>query len=149
MGVSHGEPCVTLGAAAQAVGRSVRVTGRLASFNPQEARALIKHRGEELWIDTSFLTGSRLQEAELLQFIGEAFAGGPPGEPDTYVRARVVRNVDNLDLEMYERAVLATRQFLADGTSSSALAIPARQRPTAEAHHQAAAWERNGPPADG
>lgn len=114
MPICHGEPCARLGAVS--AGRSVRVTGRLIRLDTAAARVLIEHRGEELSIDVSALAGSALQQGQLLQFIGEAYHG-TQGESGVYVRARVVRNVANLDLEMYEKAVAATRQFIDELTS--------------------------------
>ena len=52
-----------------------------------------------------------MRQGELLQFIGEAFPGRH-GTSQPYVRARIVRNVDNLDMQTYEKAVLATRAFI-------------------------------------
>jgi hypothetical protein len=112
--VAAGKPLIALGEASRAVGTggaSVRVTGRLVEFDAETACALIEHRGEELSIDVSALGGSRMLQGELLQFIGEAFPGRH-GAPQPYVRARIVRNVDNLDMQTYEKAVLATRAFI-------------------------------------
>ena len=115
--VGAGTPLIGLGEASRAVGTgggagtSVRVTGRLVEFDAATACALIEHRGEELSIDVSALGGSRMRQGELLQFIGEAFPGRH-GAPQPYVRARIVRNVDNLDMQTYEKAVLATRAFI-------------------------------------
>ena len=112
--VAAGKPLVGLGEASRAVGTggtSVRVTGRLVEFDTATACALIEHQGEELSIDVSALGGSRMRQGELLQFIGEAFPGRH-GTSQPYVRARIVRNVDNLDMQTYEKAVLATRAFI-------------------------------------
>ena len=111
--VAAGKPLVGLAEASRAVGTggtSVRVTGRLVEFDTAMACALIEHQGEELSIDVSALGGSRMRQGELLQFIGEAFPGRH-GTSQPYVRARIVRNVDNLDMQTYEKAVLATRAF--------------------------------------
>ena len=119
--VAAGKPLVGLGEASRAVGTggtSVRVTGRLVEFDTATARALIEHQGEELSIDVSALGGSRMRQGELLQFIGEAFPGRH-GTSQPYVRARIVRNVDNLDMQTYEKAVLATRAFI-DGWPTDA-----------------------------
>ena len=112
--VAAGTPLIGLGEASRAVGTggtSVRVTGRLVEFDAATACALISHQGEELSIDVSALGGSRMRQGELLQFIGEAFPGRN-GAPQPYVRARIVRNVDNLDMQTYEKAVLITRGFI-------------------------------------
>ena len=112
--VAAGKPLVGLGEVSRAVGTggtSVRVTGRLVEFDTATACALIEHQGEELSIDVSALGGSRMRQGELLQFIGEAFPGRH-GTSQPYVRARIVRNVDNLDMQTYEKAVLATRAFI-------------------------------------
>ena len=112
--MAAGKPLVGLGEAIRAVGTggtSVRVTGRLVEFDIATASALIEHQGEELSIDVSALGGSRMRQGELLQFIGEAFPGRH-GKSQPYVRARIVRNVDNLDMQTYEKAVLATRAFI-------------------------------------
>ena len=114
MSVAAGTPLIELGEASRAVGTgrtSVRVTGRLVEFDAATACALIEHRGEELAVDVSALGGSRMRQGELLQFIGEAFPGRL-GAPQPYLRARIVRNVDNLDLQTYEKAVLTTREFI-------------------------------------
>ena len=50
------------------------MTGRLASFNPQEARALIKHRGEERWIDRpTKSTAQSSQDRVYYKIIGIAY----------------------------------------------------------------------------
>ena len=111
MPVAHGRPLLELSEASRAVGSSVRVIGRLVEFDAAAAIALIEHRGEELTVDVSALGGCRLRKGELLQFIGEVFPGRH-GASQPYVRARIVRNVDNLDLPTYEKALLATREFI-------------------------------------
>ena len=88
---------------------SVRVLGRLREYSPTSQRALVALHQCELEVDTSLLQGVALQEGCLLQVIGE-LSGAPP---HCVLHARVARNVDGLDVELYRQAVQLRRQFLA------------------------------------
>ena len=93
-------------------GSSVRVIGRLVEFDASKACVQIERCGERLRVDVSVLQGSRFQPGDMLQFIGEAYRSSAGAQDDVYVRARVVRNVDNVDMATYERAVQLTREFV-------------------------------------
>lgn len=94
------------------VGSSVRVIGRLVEFDAATACALIERGGERLRIDVREMPDARFQLGSMLQFIGEAKRSGDDAPDDVYVRARVVRNADNVDMAAYEKAVQLTREFV-------------------------------------
>ena len=91
---------------------SVRVIGRLVEFDAASASALIERCGEQLRIDVREMPDARFQPGSMLQFIGEPKRSSADAQNEVYVRARVVRNVDNVDMAAYEKAVQLTRDFV-------------------------------------
>ena len=104
--ILHIEEVLSLGRAANA--KSVRVLGALLEFDAETCRAVIEHQGTRLTVDTSALGSTIFRAGELMQFIGEVSLA----DADTLeLRARVVRNVSGLNLDLYDQAVHAKRQF--------------------------------------
>ncbi|KAJ3150402.1 hypothetical protein HDU89_003183 [Geranomyces variabilis] len=100
---------------------SVRVLGRLVDFDPIHNLALIEHRGASLAIDAALLGPFHHRIKALLQFIGEVernwtppetlpFQLGP-GAHHPILRARIARNVDGLDVPLYEQALEIRRRL--------------------------------------
>ncbi|KAI8918301.1 telomere-capping, CST complex subunit-domain-containing protein [Powellomyces hirtus] len=100
--------------------KSVRVLGILVAFDSTHTLALIEHAGAHLIVDAALLGPFHHRLKSLLQFIGEVERGWkppkdlpfelPPG-PQVLLRARIVRNVDGLDLPLYDQALEIRRKF--------------------------------------
>lgn len=122
-GVSHGQVLFVheiLARGVTANNLSVRVTGCLAHVDRAASSAsVVDPRSPAvasvaaLAVDTSQVMEQNFRDDELVRIIGEmcvtADRGGAP-----LLRARVLSNVDGLDLEVYERTVLAKRAFEAE-----------------------------------
>ncbi|KAJ3034926.1 hypothetical protein HDV00_004536 [Rhizophlyctis rosea] len=105
-------------------GETVRVLGKLLAFDPVNNMAQIEHAHTNLVVDTSLLGNFSHRNKSLLQFIGELddwvvpARQQMPSSPATHaggeyviLRARIVRNVDGLDLTLYDKALQIRRKF--------------------------------------
>ncbi|CAJ1868400.1 unnamed protein product [Sphenostylis stenocarpa] len=92
-------------------GASVRVTGKLREFFIETGLATIIDGDCTLKISTEHLRDLTFQVGSVYQFIGELFI-----QPDNEVvlQARVGRNVDGIDLNLYHQSLLLLRQFQAN-----------------------------------
>ncbi|PWA86932.1 hypothetical protein CTI12_AA135750 [Artemisia annua] len=93
-------------------GASLRVTGKLEVYNVETAIAVIADGGATLAVDTQHLR-INLRVGSLYQFIGE-LSIQPNNEG--ILKARVGRNVDGMDLNLYEQSLKLVRQFQSDQT---------------------------------
>ncbi|GJZ62197.1 CST complex subunit TEN1 [Tanacetum coccineum] len=93
-------------------GESLRVTGKLEVYNVETAIAVIADGGATLAVDTQHLR-INLRAGSLYQFIGE-LSIQPNNEG--ILKARVGRNVDGMDLNLYEQSLKLVRQFQSDQT---------------------------------
>ncbi|KAK3272256.1 hypothetical protein CYMTET_19434 [Cymbomonas tetramitiformis] len=113
-------------------GKSVRVTGRLKKLDALTGEATISQHSLELAIDTSYLRGVSLLQGSMFQIIGDfrlivnelrAKEGGDlsgvrsddlnsPRRP--LIQARIARNVDGIDMQLYEQALGLRRTYLAN-----------------------------------
>ncbi|KAI5650860.1 hypothetical protein M9H77_36865 [Catharanthus roseus] len=91
-------------------GASLRVTGKLQEYNVDTAVALIVDGNASLKIDTQHLKVN-LRMGSLYQFIGEMLIQ-PPNE--AILKARVGRNVDGMDLNLYHQSLQLLKEFQAD-----------------------------------
>ncbi|KAJ1951242.1 hypothetical protein FBU59_000282 [Linderina macrospora] len=109
------------------VGQTVRVTGTLHSFNATLDRAILIDNQYLLVIDTSMLGVIKYYFGQTYQFIGVVTPANPPDEQqlisgdledgskynlEIVVKARVARDVDGLDMEVYRKSVVVLRAFL-------------------------------------
>ena len=104
-------------------GRSVRVLGVLTALDHAGGSVTIAHRGASLTVDMRLLeSATPLHVGDWLQAIGELLlddspapaleGGAPAGAPAALcLRARVCRNVNGLNVGLYEKAIEATREF--------------------------------------
>ncbi|CAI5727068.1 unnamed protein product [Hyaloperonospora brassicae] len=94
--------------------RSVRITGRLELYDAQQKVATLSFQNVSMTVETQRLSLEhlRLQLGAMYQFLGETYT---KTEPTTEVRlvARVARNVDSLDMDLFLAALAMRRQFLA------------------------------------
>ncbi|KAJ9536958.1 hypothetical protein OSB04_029691 [Centaurea solstitialis] len=94
-------------------GASLRVTGKLQEYNVETAIAVIADGGATLLVDTQHLR-LNLREGSIYQFIGE-LSIQPNNEG--LLKARVGRNVDGIDLNLYHQSLKLIRQFQSDQIS--------------------------------
>lgn len=91
-------------------GGSFRVTGKLQEYDLETAVAVIVDGDASLKVDTQHLK-LNLRPGSLYQFIGELHI-----EPnnEAILNARVGRNVDGLDTNLYHQTLQLLRQFQAE-----------------------------------
>ncbi|KAH6831882.1 telomere-capping [Perilla frutescens var. hirtella] len=91
-------------------GASFRVTGKLQEYDLETAVAVIVDGDASLKVDTQYLK-LNLRPGSLYQFIGELHI-----EPnnEAILKARVGRNVDGLDTNLYHQTLQLLRQFQAE-----------------------------------
>ncbi|KAJ2003516.1 hypothetical protein H4R26_003029 [Coemansia thaxteri] len=117
----------------QFIGKTVRVTGTLHSYCPVTDRAtLIEGQGLVL-VDTKLLGVHQYHLGQTYQLIGMVAATqeaseDPPKDlledvrcsPDIVLQARVVREVDGLDMAVYKKSVVLLRAFLKETDAKTA-----------------------------
>uniref|UniRef100_A0AAV1USR4 Uncharacterized protein n=1 Tax=Peronospora matthiolae TaxID=2874970 RepID=A0AAV1USR4_9STRA len=93
--------------------RSVRITGRLQTYDAQRQLAIVSFQNVSMTVETQSLALEhlRLQVGSMYQFLGETYAKTEPAE--VRLVARVARNVDSLDIDLFLAALAMRRQFLA------------------------------------
>uniref|UniRef100_A0ACD5UPJ2 Uncharacterized protein n=1 Tax=Avena sativa TaxID=4498 RepID=A0ACD5UPJ2_AVESA len=96
-------------------GASLRVTGILQSYDVDSAFAVIRDGSASLKVDTQHLRDITFRSNSTYQFIGELLIR-PNG--DAILQARVGRNVDGLDLNLYQQSLIIRRQHEAKLLSS-------------------------------
>ena len=96
-------------------GASIRVTGILQSYDVDSAVAVIQDGSARLKIDTQNLRDISFRSNSTFQFIGELLI--QPNN-DAILQARVGRNVDGLDLNLYQQSLIIRRQHEAKLLSS-------------------------------
>ncbi|KAM3366420.1 hypothetical protein ACQJBY_015690 [Aegilops geniculata] len=96
-------------------GASLRVTGILQSYDVDSAVAVIQDGSARLKIDTQNLRDISFRSNSTFQFIGELLI--QPNN-DAILQARVGRNVDGLDLNLYQQSLMIRRQHEAKLLSS-------------------------------
>ncbi|XP_057475424.1 CST complex subunit TEN1-like [Actinidia eriantha] len=96
-------------------GASLRVTGKLQEYSFENAVALIIDGNAMLKIDTQHLN-INLRVESIYQFIGELLI-----EPnnEAILKARVGRNVDGIDLNLYHQSLKLLREFISDQISNT------------------------------
>ncbi|KAJ0978553.1 hypothetical protein J5N97_014027 [Dioscorea zingiberensis] len=89
-------------------GTSLRVTGKLQVYSVETAVAIIADGGTSLKIDTQHLRGNSFRIGSVYQFIGELLI---QSDNDAILQARVGRNVDGIDLNLYHQSLQLLRKF--------------------------------------
>ncbi|XP_030503275.2 CST complex subunit TEN1 [Cannabis sativa] len=92
-------------------GTSLRVTGKLQEYSVETAIAMVVDGSAKLKINTEHLRNLSLRIGSFYQFIGELLI-----QPDNeaILQARVGRNVDGINLDLYCQSLQLLRQFQAD-----------------------------------
>ncbi|XP_008233390.1 PREDICTED: CST complex subunit TEN1-like [Prunus mume] len=91
-------------------GASLRVTGKLQEYSVETAIATIIDGSDSFKINTQHLRELSFRVGSVYQFIGELLI-----QPDNeaVLQARVGRNVDGIDLNLYYQSLQLLRQFQA------------------------------------
>ncbi|CAL5076767.1 unnamed protein product [Urochloa decumbens] len=89
-------------------GASLRVTGTLQSYDVDSATAVIQDGSVSLKIDTQNLRDVSFRTNSAYQFIGELLIRE---DNEVILQARIGRNVDGLDLNLYQQSLLIRRQY--------------------------------------
>ncbi|XP_010245470.1 PREDICTED: CST complex subunit TEN1 isoform X1 [Nelumbo nucifera] len=98
-------------------GASLRVTGKLQEYSVEAAIAVIVDGSCRLKIDTRHLRDLNLRIGSIYQFIGELLI---QSNNEAILEARVGRNVDGMDLNLYYQSLQLLRQFQSNHTSDQA-----------------------------
>ncbi|RZC80706.1 hypothetical protein C5167_043283 [Papaver somniferum] len=93
-------------------GSSIRVTGKLKEYHLETSTALIIDGGYQLKINTEQMNELNIQVGFTYQFIGELVFRPNSSEP--VLQARVGRNVDGIDLNLYKKSLKLLKRFQAD-----------------------------------
>ncbi|KAL6647859.1 hypothetical protein ACP70R_015296 [Stipagrostis hirtigluma subsp. patula] len=96
-------------------GVSLRVTGNLQSYDVDSAIAVIQDGSVSLKVDTQHLRDISFRSNSTYQFIGELLI---PADNNAILQARIGRNVDGIDLNLYQQSLLIRRQYEAKLRSS-------------------------------
>ncbi|KAF0684113.1 Aste57867_23900 [Aphanomyces stellatus] len=91
-----------------ALHRSVRVTGRLDAYDANKSLAALSFQNATIVVSTELLVNFDFMIGSMYQFIGETYAH----EGKLQLRARVGRNVDGLDIQMFTDALKLRRDFI-------------------------------------
>ncbi|CAM0145371.1 unnamed protein product [Urochloa decumbens] len=89
-------------------GASLRVTGTLQSYDVDSAIAVIQDGSVSLKIDTKNLRDVSFRTNSAYQFIGELLIRA---DNEAILQARIGRNVDGLDLNLFQQSVFIRRQY--------------------------------------
>ncbi|CAJ1425348.1 unnamed protein product [Effrenium voratum] len=105
-------PCLLKEVPTLSLGSSVRVTGEVKEIQQAPKPLILLHDREAvLCVDAgSLVRPVQATPGMLLQAVGELAAEGN----QQMLRARIVRVVSGLDLELYERCLAVRRQFEAE-----------------------------------
>ncbi|KAL6880580.1 hypothetical protein ACP4OV_012145 [Aristida adscensionis] len=96
-------------------GASLRVTGSLQSYDVDSAIAIIQDGSVSLRINTQHLRDINFRPNSTYQFIGELLI---LPDNDAVLQARIGRNVDGIDLNLYQQSLIIRRQYEAKLQSS-------------------------------
>ncbi|KAL2922975.1 CST complex subunit TEN1 [Bienertia sinuspersici] len=95
-------------------GASLRVTGKLLDYAVVTAVAVIADGSATLMIDTQHLK-MNFRVGSIYQFIGELFL---ESDRQPILRARVGRNADGMDLNLYRQSLKLLKEFQAEQAHS-------------------------------
>ncbi|XP_058738502.1 CST complex subunit TEN1-like [Vicia villosa] len=98
-------------------GTSLRIIGKLHEYSFETGLATVIDGNDILKVNTEHLRDLSFQVGSVYQFIGELLI-----QPDNegVLHARVGRNVDGIDLNLYHQSLLLLRQFQANHLNNSA-----------------------------
>ncbi|ETW09860.1 hypothetical protein H310_00313 [Aphanomyces invadans] len=88
--------------------RSVRITGWLDMYDASKCLATLSFQNSVIVVATDLLVNFDFAVGSLYQFIGETYTN----EGKMQLRARVGRNVDGLDTQLFLDALKLRREFI-------------------------------------
>ncbi|KAI8093329.1 telomere-capping, CST complex subunit-domain-containing protein [Halteromyces radiatus] len=86
---------------------SIRITGRLVNFQPANNIAIIEYKQSSLQLDTE-LIDIGMNTGTMVQCIGEVKYDQQLGQ--LVLKPRIIRDVDSLDMNLFEKTVLLRQQ---------------------------------------
>ncbi|OWM72455.1 hypothetical protein CDL15_Pgr018340 [Punica granatum] len=89
---------------------------RLQEYSSETALAIIVDGSAKLKVNTNHLRDLSFRAGSIYQFIGELHIHQP--ENEAILQARVGRNVDGIDLNLYHQSLQLVRQFQAERTGN-------------------------------
>ncbi|CAL5194792.1 unnamed protein product [Lathyrus oleraceus] len=98
-------------------GASLRIIGKLHGYSLETGLATVIDGNDILKVNTEHLRDLRFQVGSVYQFIGELHI-----QPDNegVLQARVGRNVNGIDLNLYHQSLQLLRQFQANHLNNPA-----------------------------
>eukprot|EP01041_Mallomonas_annulata_P008814 gene8815-18243_t len=101
----------------EVIGKYVRITGLLEFFDATTNTSRCSYEGHFVYIDMEYANPKGVFHLCQFQFIGEILDGKGklfPGNISVpfYLKARIARNVDGLDMDLFAKAILSRRQFI-------------------------------------
>ena len=104
---------------ANVIGKTLRITGFVRHVDVSQSIICIEHGDKSVYVDTSLVPASSIELESLVQFLGEVkpacdhpyFARNIP-KTLFFLKAKVFRVVDGLDLALYTESLLMRREFL-------------------------------------
>ncbi|KAI8142921.1 telomere-capping, CST complex subunit-domain-containing protein [Fennellomyces sp. T-0311] len=90
------------------VNQSVRVKGYLKEYDPVTNRAVIEYDDAELHLNASMLDTFPYPVGKLIECIGEV----RQEQEQIVLWPRITRDIDTLDMKLFERAAQYKRQYL-------------------------------------
>ncbi|KAI9277101.1 telomere-capping, CST complex subunit-domain-containing protein [Phascolomyces articulosus] len=91
------------------VGRSVRVKGFLKEFNPATNRAILEYKDAILHMNTDIIHPFPFELGKLIECIGEL---NHDEQQEIILRPHIARDIDTLDMKLFEKAGQFKRQYL-------------------------------------
>ncbi|PKI49783.1 hypothetical protein CRG98_029832 [Punica granatum] len=88
----------------------------LQEYSSETALAIIVDGSAKLKVNTNHLRDLSFRAGSIYQFIGELHIHQP--ENEAILQARVGRNVDGIDLNLYHQSLQLVRQFQAERTGN-------------------------------
>ncbi|KAL5060931.1 hypothetical protein RYX36_032535 [Vicia faba] len=98
-------------------GTSLRIIGKLHEYSFETDLATVIDGNDILKVNTEHLRDLSFQVGSVYQFIGELLI---QHDNEGVLQARVGRNVDGIDLNLYHQSLLLLRQFQANHLNNSA-----------------------------
>lgn len=98
-------------------GTSVRIIGKLHEYSSETGLATVIDGNDILKVSTEHLKDLKFQVGSVYQFIGELLIRT---DNEGVLQARVGRNVDGIDLNLYHQSLLLLKQFQANHLNNSA-----------------------------
>eukprot|EP00039_Didymoeca_costata_P009604 m.127306 g.127306 ORF g.127306 m.127306 type:complete len:123 (-) comp14543_c0_seq1:1362-1730(-) len=102
-------------APASFIQKEVRVTGKIKTYDARENNVILELAGCELRVDVALVEPTNFKETSLFQFLGTFQSTGEGPVPQKYfLKARIAKCVNGLDIALFRKALEIRRSFLKD-----------------------------------